>query len=80
MGRALGVQEEDTLILCPSILSREPCNDILLENISSASSPSLLLETYMDGCIHGWIIVCMAHGWVDAQMDGWMDRQVHGPE
>lgn len=34
----------------------------------------------MDGCMHGWIIVCMAHGWVDAQMDGWMDRQVHGPE
>lgn len=77
VGGALGVQEEDTLLLCPSILSRDPCNDILLENISSAPSPSLLLETYMDGCMHGldycmhgWVGRCMAHEWVDAQIDG----------
>lgn len=69
VGGALGVQEEDTLLLCPSILSWDPYNDILLENISSAPSPSLFLETYMDGCMHGWIIVCMA-GLVDAWLMG----------
>lgn len=59
--RALGVQEEDTLILCPSILSREPCNDILLENISSAPSPPcfwrpIWMGAYMAGLLYAWLM------------------------